>query len=123
VISRYANGTTITTAKSITVAPSNLLGALAPAAPAGVTALAGVKQATVSWTASAANGATVTLYTVQAYNPLTNVAVATKLCTTSVTSCAVTGLTTGTSYYFKVTARNDAGTSVASSATTTVTAG
>jgi len=40
-----------------------------------------------------------------------------------VTSCVVTGLTTGTSYYFKVTARNDAGTSVASSATTTVTAG
>jgi hypothetical protein len=123
VISRYANGTTITTAKSIAVAPSSLLGALAPAAPTGVTALAGVKQATVSWTASAANGATVTLYTVQAYNPLTNVAVATKLCTTSVTSCIVTGLTTGTSYNFKVTARNDAGNSVASSATTTVTAG
>jgi hypothetical protein len=123
VIARYVGGTSFTTARSITVAPSSLVGATAPVAPTGVTALAGVKQVTVSWTASAANGATVTLYTVQAYNPLNNQVVATKLCTTSVTSCAVTGLTTGTSYYFKVTARNDAGTSVASSATTTVTAG
>ena len=122
VLSKYANGTSITSAKTVTMAPSTF-GATAPAAPTSVTALAGVKQATVSWTAPAANGATVTLYTVQAYNPLTNVAVATKLCTTSVTSCAVTGLTTGTSYYFKVTARNDVGTSVASSATTSVTAG
>jgi hypothetical protein len=122
VISRYANGTSITTAKSITVAPSNVTGASVPAAPTGVTAVTGVKQATVSWTASVANGATVTVYTVQAYNPTTNVAVA-FTCATSVTSCIVTGLTTGNKYYFKVTARNDVGNSAASSATTTVTAG
>ncbi len=77
--------------------------ASAPAAPAGVTAVAGNGRATVSWTAAAANGSPVTGYRVTAQP---GGAFAT---TTGATTATVTGLTNGTAYTFTVVASNQLG--------------
>jgi outer membrane protein OmpA-like peptidoglycan-associated protein len=82
----------------------------APAAPTSVSATGGNQSATVSWTASE----DATSYVVTS-NP------GSFTCTTSSTTCAVTGLTNGTPYTFTVIARNATGNSSASSASTAVT--
>ncbi|MGC8499494.1 MAG: fibronectin type III domain-containing protein [Acidimicrobiales bacterium] len=73
-----------------------------PSAPTSVTAAAGVLSATVSWTAASANGAAISLYTVTS-SP------GGFTCTTTATSCTVSGLTAGVSYTFSVMARNVVG--------------
>ncbi|WP_203845278.1 beta strand repeat-containing protein [Dactylosporangium siamense] len=77
-----------------------------PGAPTGVIASPGNRQATVSWTAPAYLGAGISSYTATASPGGAS-------CTTSATSCTVTGLTMGGTYVFQVTATavNGAGTS------------
>ena len=78
-----------------------------PSDPTNVTAVAGNAQATVSWSAPSFTGGTITGYTVT-LNP------GGKTCTTTTTSCTITGLTNGTAYTVEVTATNSAGTSTPS---------
>jgi uncharacterized repeat protein (TIGR02543 family) len=87
-----------------------------PLAPTISSAVAGNQQATVTWVSGGDNGKTITGYTVTA-SP------GGATCTTAnvnATSCAVTGLTNGTSYTFTVTATNGDGTGPASSASLAV---
>ena len=88
--------------------------AAVPGAPAGVTAVAGDRRATVSWAAAAANGSPVTGYRVTA-SP--GGASAT---TTGATTATVTGLANGTAYTFRVTASNSLGAGPASSPSASV---
>ena len=104
-----AVGTGPASAASNSVTP-----AAVPGAPTGVTAAPGNLSALVSWTAAAANGATISGYTVTS-SP------GGKTCTTAGTSCTVTGLTNGTSYTFTVRATNAVGTGPASAASSAVT--
>jgi hypothetical protein len=82
----------------------------APIAPTGVSATASNASGNISWTAS--DDATSYLVT-STPGGFT--------CTTSGTSCQVTGLTNGTSYTFSVIARNNAGNSAASTASSSIT--
>jgi hypothetical protein len=89
----------------------------APAAPSGVTATAGNASATVSWSAPANGGSAITSYTVTPYIGST----AQTPVTVTAPTAAVTGLTNGTAYTFKVSATNAVGTSPDSAASTPVT--
>jgi hypothetical protein len=84
----------------------------APAAPTAVTAVRGDGQATVGWTAPAANGSPITGYTITPY--VGAEAQAPRTFAGSATSRTVTGLTNGTTYAFTVAATNAAGTGPAS---------
>ena len=75
-----------------------------PEEPTAAKATAADGSALVSWTAPADDGGLSLTYTVLS-NPEG------KSCTTTATSCVVTGLTNGTSYTFRVSAKNAAGTS------------
>ena len=86
----------------------------APDAPTGVGAVAGDGQATVSWTAPAANGSAITGYTVTTQPGGTTTPA-------SGTSVLVSGLTDGTSYTFTVVATNAVGTGPSSAASSQVT--
>lgn len=89
-----------------------------PGAPTNVTAVAGVGQATVSWTAPLSIGSGAILsYKARAVQDTS------KNCTwtTGNLSCVITGLTNGTSYTFTVTASNGAGAGAASTASAAVT--
>lgn len=81
---------------------------------------------TVSWDAPSSDGGGPILdYTVTAYRASDN-SNSGRTCTTpngSTMSCQVTGLTGGVAYYFKVTARNSAGTGAASAATGAIAVG
>lgn len=91
---------------------------MTPDPPGTPTATAGTKSATVSWSAPSWNGgAAVSGYTVTSSPGSFTCA------TTSATSCAVSGLTTGTAYTFTVTAANSVGTGSASGASASITAG
>ena len=106
-------GTSAASAASSTVTPAGV-----PSAPTGLNVTSGTGKVTVGWTAPAANGAPITSYTVQAYDPDGN-AVSGATCTISAptTNCDVsTNLVAGTSYTFKVVATNAAGAGTASSA-------
>lgn len=85
--------------------PGVALAQSAPDAPTGVVAVAGVEEATVSWTAPADNGSAITSYTVTS-SP------AGKTCTWSsgALSCVVVSLDTDKDYTFVVTAANAVGT-------------
>ena len=86
-----------------------------PSAPRQVSVTAGPASATLSWLAPVSNnGAAVESYTATAFADLSGGNVA-SICSTSTTSCTVSGLSNGTTYYFSVTATNAAGTSIASS--------
>ena len=90
--------------------------ATAPGTPTGITVTRGSGQAVVSWTAPAANGSPITGYTATAYTSNGGNTVAAR-CTASATTCTMTGLTNGTTYYVSVTATNAVGTSAASART------
>ena len=104
-----AIGTGPASSPSNAVTPSG-----APGRPANVSATAGNAAATVTWTAAPTNGSPITGYTVTS-SP------GGKTCTSSSTSCTVTGLTNGTSYTFTVTATNAIGTGPASTPSAAVT--
>lgn len=82
-------------------------GGSAPAAPTGLTATAGNTQVVLGWTAS--SGATsYNVYRGTTSGGESATAIATGIATTAYTN---TGLTNGTTYYYKVTAVNTSGTS------------
>ena len=114
------NGTaytfTVTATNAVGTGPASAASAPAtpatvPGAPTGMTAASNLNTSSlVAWTAPASNGgSSITGYTVTS-SP------GGKTCTTSGTSCTVTGLTNGTSYTFTVTATNAVGTGPASAA-------
>jgi Concanavalin A-like lectin/glucanases superfamily/Fibronectin type III domain len=91
--------------------------ATAPAAPTGVSAIAGNQRATVSWTAPASNGGSpLQGYTVTASPGGQSIGV-----DASATTATVGGLTNGTAYTFMVTATNSVGTGMASAPSNAVT--
>ena len=114
-VTGLTNGTTYT----VTVRSKNALGKSAasigvtvkpgvPLAPTGVKAVPGDGNATVSWTAPATNGSAITGYKV------TSSPGSFTCSTTGAKTCTVAGLTNGTAYTFRVTARNARGTGAAS---------
>jgi hypothetical protein len=110
-----ANGTGTASASSAAITPRTF-----PGAPTGVAATALNRSASVTWTAPASNGGSaITGYTVTPY--IGAVAQAPTVLNTAGTSATVTGLTAGTSYTFKVVARNVAGSSPQSGSSNAVT--
>lgn len=105
-----AYGTSPASVASNAITPSESY----PAAPTAVVAVAGSQSATVSWTAAANNGSLITLYVVTASPGGLG-------CTSTTTSCVVSGLTNGTAYTFTVAARNAVGTGPVSLASAAVT--
>ena len=90
-----------------------------PGAPTAVAATAGANQASVSWTAPATTGATaLSAYTVSAHSGGAVKAVVTVPSTS--TTATIAGLQGATSYTFTVTASNSYGSSVDSSASSSV---
>ncbi len=86
-----------------------------PAPPVSISAVAGDESATVSYAAPSNNGGSV----VTSYTVTTSTGVL--MATGTRTSITVTGLTNGTTYAFTVTATNAAGTSAASSVSSSIT--
>ena len=92
----------------------------APSAPTGINAVAGNKQATVSWTAPAdENGGAITKYTVQ-YTIVGGTSWTTVVSATTATQATISNLAAGSSYVFKVAANNAAGTGAYSDVSTAV---
>ena len=113
--------TSVSSTTTESLAPPLLL-ATAPGAPAAPTAtVASTTSVTVSWPAdTTTNGSPVTAYTVTATDQTTP-ANGGETCTTAGSlSCVVSGLTTGDTYTFTVTATNGIGTSPASPASNAV---
>lgn len=88
--------------------------AIAPSAPASVSASAGNGSATVTWTAPANGGSPITSYAVTPYIGSTALAPVVVTGTPPATGTSVAGLTNGTSYTFTVTATNAVGAGAAS---------
>jgi hypothetical protein len=98
----------------ITEDPQIIIAITKPDAPTGVSATSGGNaSSTVSWTAPSDGGSAITSYTATSN--------AGQTCSSSTTSCSITGLTNGTAYTFTVTATNSIGTSDASSASSAAT--
>jgi len=99
---------------SITDDPQIIIAITKPDAPTGVAATSGGNASTtVSWTAPSDGGSAITSYTATSN--------AGQTCSSSTTSCSITGLTNGTPYTFTVTATNSIGTSDPSSASSAAT--
>ena len=99
---------------SITDDPQIIIAITKPDAPTGVSATSGGNASTtVSWTAPSDGGSVITGYTATSN--------AGQTCTSTTTSCSVTGLTNGTPYTFTVTATNSIGVSDPSSASSPIT--
>ena len=107
-------GTGPASAASNAVTPAGA--ATAPLAPAGLTATAGVGSVTVAWTAPAKGGSPITSYTVTPFIGATAQTATTVSGSPPATTTSITTLTNGTTYTFKVTATNAAGTGPASAA-------
>jgi outer membrane protein OmpA-like peptidoglycan-associated protein len=104
------NGSGEPSSASNAVIPSSV-----PNAPSGVSAVSGVREATISWTAPSGNGSAITRYTVTA-------APGGQTCTSAAaTSCTITRLDAGTADTFTVTATNANGASGSSSSSNAVT--
>ena len=95
-------------------ATSEVLPGVIPTVPTGVTAAAGSGSADVTWTPGASVGAPTTWYVARA-SP------GTRACSSTGTSCTISGLTGGTEYTITVIARNDFGASSASDPSSGVT--
>ena len=108
-------GTSAESAPSSTVTPAGV-----PSAPTGVSVTSGTGKVTVAWTAASANGAPITSYTAQAFDPDGNpVTGATCTISAPATTCDVsTNLVAGIAYTFKVAATNAAGVGPDSTAST-----
>ena len=104
---------------TLVVTPSAAFAAGAPNAPTAVTAVAGNSAATVSWTAGASDGTTVTGYQITPYTGST--ALPSTSFASIATSETLSGLTVGTSYTFTVVATSASGPSAASTASNAVT--
>jgi hypothetical protein len=110
------SGTSAFSAASNAVTPQGV----APTAPAAPTATAGNGQATVNWAPpSSTGGSAITGYTLRVFSGTTQVGADRIL--GNIGSTAVTGLTNGTAYTFRVAARNAVGTSAFSTASAPVT--
>ena len=92
-----------------------------PGAPTNVTATAGNKSATVSWTAPPAGSSPITGYTITTYVGSTVQKTTPVNGSPPPTSRTITGLKNGTTYTFRVTATNAAGTGPQSSPSNAVT--
>jgi hypothetical protein len=100
--------------------------ATAPGTPTGVTGTSGNMQVALSWTAPASNGGSaITGYQVQVATSAGGTYTNATGCSTNstATSCTATGLTNGTTYFFKVAAINAVGTGAYSAASSGVTPG
>ena len=83
--------------------------ATAPAAPATPSvAVTSISSLTPTWTAPAANGSPITSYTMQ-YSTDSTFATGVTTVSNATSGSAITGLTTGTAYYFRVKAINAIG--------------
>ena len=101
--------------------PASATPPTAPSAPSNVTAIAGNGSATVSWTAPDNGGSLITSYTVTPYVGSTAGTPVTVANQTPNASTTITGLTSGTTYTFTVSATNSVGTSAASTPSNGVT--
>ncbi len=104
------SATTSATPATLPAAPSGLTGAVAPAA--GV----GSGQVKLSWTAPSANGSAVTDYIVEISTNQSSWATIVDGVSTT-TTLTINGLTNGTPYWFRVSAKNSVGTGPTSTTT------
>ena len=115
-ISMYARTSSTNIARlAFTTAP------IAPSTPSAPTATRGDGQVSLSWTAPANGGATITDYEIDYSSNSGSSWDVFSDGTSSATSATVTGLTNGTAYVFRIRAVNSVGTSSSSSASTSVT--
>jgi titin len=114
-----ATGTGSYSAASNGVTPAGL-----PGTPTAVAGTAGSAQVSLTWTAPASNGGSaITGYQVQIATSATGAYSNAAGCSTTstTTACTATGLTNGTTYFFKVAAMNAIGTGSSSAASSGVT--
>ena len=112
-IAPISTGSSGSAATTTTVAP-----VVVPGTPATPTGVSGNAQVTVSVTAG--SGGTPTSYTITKSTSSTGTYTTGCTVTGASGSCVVTGLTNGTTYFFKTTATNSAGTSGLSAASSSV---
>jgi hypothetical protein len=129
IISGLVNGTTYSVSiRAVSLVSDGTASTAVSATPASVpnaptigtaTAIAGL-SATVTWTAPANGGSPITGYTINAYRSGSTAVARTGTALSSAVSGSISGLTSGTSYTFKVLAKNVIGSSALSNASTAV---
>ncbi len=112
VLASNVSGNSLPSSPSLAVTPATI-----PGAPTGVGAVKGNEQATVSWTAPAANGG----LSISRYTVTSTPDAVTCTWTSGPLSCTVAGLTNGTRYTFSVVAHNASGDGFPSVASSSVT--